>query len=136
MDFETVQDEVNHFRTGVSVADQIVDEACAKGVITQEESAAMERAKALRRQVIMVDDFPKDLGRTEIHQTTQPVTHEALRGRTFSARNGPTSSACCSTCGHGLLRRACSSTKPLPCAIAPCIDMHQAMTRSIVILLT
>jgi hypothetical protein len=29
-----------------------------------------------------VDDFPKDLGKTEIHQTTQPVTFEALRGRT------------------------------------------------------
>ena len=63
-------------------ADQIVDEACAKGVITQAEKEAMERAKMLRRQVIMVDDFPKDLGKTEIHQTTQPVTFEALRGRT------------------------------------------------------
>jgi len=63
-------------------ADQIVDEACAKGVITQSEKEAMERAKLLRRQVIMVDDFPKDLGKTEIHQTTQPVTFEALRGRT------------------------------------------------------
>lgn len=63
-------------------ADQIVDEACAKGVITQADKVAMERAKMLRRQVIMVDDFPKDLGKTEIHQTTQPVTFEALRGRT------------------------------------------------------
>ena len=42
----------------------------------------MERAKTLRRQVIMVDDFPKDLGKTEIYQTTQPVTFEELRGRT------------------------------------------------------
>jgi acyl-CoA dehydrogenase len=65
-----------------SFADQIVDEACAKGVISQAEKEAMERAKMLRRQVIMVDDFPKDLGKTEIHQTTQPVTFEALRGRT------------------------------------------------------
>ena len=60
----------------------MVDEALAKGVITAEEKAAMERAKALRRQAIMVDDFPQDLGKTEIHQTTQPVTFEALRGRT------------------------------------------------------
>jgi acyl-CoA dehydrogenase len=65
-----------------SFADPIVDEACAKGVITQAEKEAMERAKMLRRRVIMVDDFPKDLGKTEIHQTTQPVTFEALRGRT------------------------------------------------------
>jgi acyl-CoA dehydrogenase len=63
-------------------AEQIVDEAVAKGVISLEEKAAMERAKALRRQVIMVDDFPRDLGKTEIYQTTQPVTFEELRGRT------------------------------------------------------
>jgi acyl-CoA dehydrogenase len=63
-------------------ADQIVEEARAKGVITAAEKEAMEQAGRLRRQVIMVDDFPKDLGKTEIHQTTQPVTHEALRGRT------------------------------------------------------
>jgi len=63
-------------------AEQIVDEAYAKGVITGDEKAAMERAKTLRRQVIMVDDFPKDLGKTEIYQTTQPVTFEELRGRT------------------------------------------------------
>ena len=63
-------------------AEQIVQEAVAKGVITREEKAAMERAQALRRQVIMVDDFPRDLGKTEIYQTTQPVTFEELRGRT------------------------------------------------------
>jgi len=63
-------------------ADEIVDEAFAKGVITREEKVAMERAKLLRRQVIMVDDFPKDLGKTEIHQTTQPVTFDTLRRRT------------------------------------------------------
>jgi len=34
----------------------------------------------------MVDDFPQDLGRTEIHQTTQPVSFEALHGR-ISARD-------------------------------------------------
>jgi acyl-CoA dehydrogenase len=69
-------------KISASFADQIVDEAVAKGVITAAEKAAMERAKVLRRQVIMVDDFPKDLGKTEIYQTTQPVTFEELRGRT------------------------------------------------------
>jgi len=63
-------------------AEQIVDEAVAKGVISPEENATMERAKVLRRQVIMVDDFPQDLGKTEIYQTTEPVTFEELRGRT------------------------------------------------------
>jgi acyl-CoA dehydrogenase len=67
---------------GASFADQIVEEALAKGVISRQEMAAMDLAKQLRRRVIMVDDFPKDLGKTEIHQTTQPVTFENLRGRT------------------------------------------------------
>jgi hypothetical protein len=53
----------------------------SKGVITPEEKAAVERAQTLRRRVIMVDDFPQDLGRTEIYQTTQPVSFEALHGR-------------------------------------------------------
>jgi acyl-CoA dehydrogenase len=63
-------------------ADEIVEEALAKGVITKDDRDAMERAKLLRRQVIMVDDFPQDLGKTEIYQTTQPVTFGELRGRT------------------------------------------------------
>jgi hypothetical protein len=33
----------------------------------------------LRRKAIMVDDFPKDFGQSEIHQSTEPVTFEALR---------------------------------------------------------
>ena len=37
------------------------------------------KAATLRRKVIMVDDFPKDFGRSEMTQTTQPVTFEALR---------------------------------------------------------
>jgi acyl-CoA dehydrogenase len=63
-------------------ADQIVDEAVAKGIITADEKAAMDLAKRLRRQVVMVDDFPKDLGKSEIFQSTQAVTFETLRGRT------------------------------------------------------
>ena len=33
----------------------------------------------------MVDDFPKDLGKTEIYQTTEPVTFEALAPKQASA---------------------------------------------------
>jgi len=65
--------------------DELVDEAYAKGVISQEEKAAMERAKVLRRKAIMVDDFPRDLGKTEIYQSTEPVTFEALR-RAFAQK--------------------------------------------------
>jgi acyl-CoA dehydrogenase len=47
--------------------------AAALGVITHDEARLLERARTLRRRAIMVDDFPKDLGRTEVYQTTQPV---------------------------------------------------------------
>ena len=49
-------------------------------MITAAESRLLDRAHELRRKVIMVDDFPRDLGKSEIFQTTQPVTFEALRG--------------------------------------------------------
>jgi acyl-CoA dehydrogenase len=48
------------------------------GVITPAEADLLKRAAELRRKVIMVDDFPKDFGKSELHQTTQPVTFEAL----------------------------------------------------------
>jgi len=60
-------------------ADELGAQALANGVISQAEAATLERAKTLRRKVIMVDDFPQDLGKSEIFQTTQPVTFEALR---------------------------------------------------------
>lgn len=47
--------------------------ALAEGVISESEAVLVRRARLLRRKAIMVDDFPKDLGRTEIFQTTQPV---------------------------------------------------------------
>ncbi len=61
--------------------EEITEDALQKGIITADEKAALLRAQTLRRKVIMVDDFPQDLGRTEIHQTTQPVSFEALHGR-------------------------------------------------------
>lgn len=63
---------------GGEFGDQLAQDALAKGVITQQEADTLDRAKALRRQVIMVDDFPKDFGRSEIFQTTQPVSFEAM----------------------------------------------------------
>ena len=57
----------------------LVADGLAKGVITQDEAAALSRAAALRSKVIMVDDFPKDFGKSEFFQTTQAVSFEALR---------------------------------------------------------
>ena len=60
-------------------ADRLAADALGKGVITQTEAEVLARAKALRRKAIMVDDFPKDFGRSELFQTTQPVSFEALQ---------------------------------------------------------
>ncbi len=59
-------------------AGQMAAEALQKSVITQAEVDLLKSAAELRRRVIMVDDFPKDFGKSELHQTTQAVTFEAL----------------------------------------------------------
>ena len=64
---------------GGKFADELAAQALAKGVISQSEAGILGRAKTLRRKVIMVDDFPQDLGKSEIVQSTQAVTYEALR---------------------------------------------------------
>jgi len=58
--------------------DRLAAHALEKGVISRAEAATLERAHELRRKAIMVDDFPQDFGKTEIYQTTQAVTFEAL----------------------------------------------------------
>ena len=58
---------------------QIADDAVAKGVISAQEAEVLTRARTLRRKAIMVDDFPKDFGRSEMFQTTQAVSFEALK---------------------------------------------------------
>ena len=59
-------------------AEQMAAEGLKVGVITPAEFDVLKYAAELRRRVIMVDDFPKDFGKSELHQTTQPVTFEAL----------------------------------------------------------
>ena len=59
-------------------SETLAAKAVMAGVISAAESAMLERAQLLRRRVIMVDDFPLDLGKSEIFQTTQAVTFEAL----------------------------------------------------------
>ena len=66
-------------------ADELAAQAVANKVISNDEAAVLMRAQALRRKVIMVDDFPQDLGKSEIFQTTEAVTFEALRRRQKSA---------------------------------------------------
>ena len=47
--------------------------AVACGIISGTEEGVAREARTWRRKAIMVDDFPKDFGRTEIYQTTEPV---------------------------------------------------------------
>jgi acyl-CoA dehydrogenase len=58
--------------------DMLMQDAKAKSIISGGEVEILARAKVLRRKAIMVDDFPKDFGRSEMFQTTQAVTFEAL----------------------------------------------------------
>lgn len=65
---------------GGAVADDLrrIRAALASGVITPDEADAVRRAAELRREAIMVDDFPRDFGRSDVYRTTQPVTFEQL----------------------------------------------------------
>jgi acyl-CoA dehydrogenase len=69
-------------------ADQVAAEGLKNDVITEAESGLLQRAAELRRKAIMVDDFPKDFGRTEVYQTTQAVTFEALARKGEQERRG------------------------------------------------
>jgi acyl-CoA dehydrogenase len=66
-------------RAGAISGEMLAGDALAKGVINPMEADTLARAKALRRKAIMVDDFPRDFGRSELFQTTQPVSFEALQ---------------------------------------------------------
>jgi acyl-CoA dehydrogenase len=65
-----------------------VQASLAAGIIDAEEAQALARAAQLRRKAIMVDDFPRDLGVSELHQTTEPVTFESLRRAFDRAQSG------------------------------------------------
>ncbi len=59
-------------------AASLTDSALRQGIINAGDAQVLARAQQLRRRAIMVDDFPRDLGKTEIFQTTQAVSFEAL----------------------------------------------------------
>jgi len=70
---------------------EVIEAALRAGVISEQEQGKLARAAALRRKVIMVDDFPRDLGHTEIHQSTEAVVFDALR-TAFQQSGGRTAS--------------------------------------------
>jgi acyl-CoA dehydrogenase len=61
-------------RISGGTADELALQAESAGIIDPAELSALDRAKALRRAVIAVDDFPPDLGRdTEAYAAATPV---------------------------------------------------------------
>ena len=74
-----VREAVKAGRLKQAAARDLHADALQAGVIDEAEARVIARAYELRRKVIMVDDFPRDLGKTEIFQTTEPVTGQALR---------------------------------------------------------
>ena len=52
----------------IAYADMLAADGVAKGVINSGEAALLARAKALRRKVIMVDDFAPEELRAGMHQ--------------------------------------------------------------------
>ncbi len=62
--------------------DDVAAEGVRLGVITEAERDLLARAADLRRSAIMVDDFPKDFGPSELTRTTQPVDAADLARRT------------------------------------------------------
>ena len=58
--------------------DELATHAEERGIISREERAAIAHSKALRREVVMVDDFPPDFGR-EVSQPAPGMAGEAAR---------------------------------------------------------
>ena len=77
------------FRAGSiagSLHEERVEAALDAGIIDAIEASTLRQAAELRRKVVMVDDFPLDLGQTELYQTTEAVTYESLRRALHGAR--------------------------------------------------
>jgi acyl-CoA dehydrogenase len=90
---EPIEQKLRAARRTAAVASGLPDDdlalALAQGIVSKAEADTVERSRALRRKAIMVDDFPKDLGKTEIYQTTEPVTFGALKIKSITERTIP-----------------------------------------------
>ncbi|TMG85700.1 MAG: acyl-CoA dehydrogenase [Betaproteobacteria bacterium] len=74
---EKIRDAVKDARFYVTSGEDPAAAARAAGVITAEEMAVLARARRLSDLVIRVDDFPPDLGASEIRPTAAVRSHKA-----------------------------------------------------------
>jgi acyl-CoA dehydrogenase len=72
-----IRDALKSARLSVSSAEDPIAAAHAAGVITMEEVSMLARARRLSELVIRVDDFPPDLGASEICKTDAIRPHKA-----------------------------------------------------------
>jgi acyl-CoA dehydrogenase len=71
-----IRDAIKSGRLAPGARDDRVAAALSAGVITPEQAAAVRRAQRLVDKVVRVDDFPPDLGASDI-RATKAVAHKA-----------------------------------------------------------
>jgi len=74
---EKTRDSEYDVRCYMTSGEEPAAAARAAGVITAEEIAVLARARRLSDLVIRVDDFPPDLGASEIRPTAAVRSHKA-----------------------------------------------------------
>src|ERR1022692_2503027 len=72
-----IKDAVKAGRLNLKAREDRLAAAQAAGIITPEQSAALRRAQRLVDKVVRVDDFPTDLGASEIQAPNAVVAHKA-----------------------------------------------------------
>jgi acyl-CoA dehydrogenase len=72
-----IKDAVKAGRLNLKAREDRLAAAQAAGIITPEQSAALRRAQRLVDKVVRVDDFPPDLGASEIQAPNAVVAHKA-----------------------------------------------------------
>jgi acyl-CoA dehydrogenase len=72
-----LKDAVKAGRLSAKAREDRIAAAHAAGIITAEEALALRRAQRLVDKVVRVDDFPPDLGASELRLGGAMVTHKA-----------------------------------------------------------
>jgi acyl-CoA dehydrogenase len=72
-----IRDAVKAGRLSVKAREDRIAAAQAAGIISADEASALRRAQRLVDKVVRVDDFPPDLGASEMRVSAAVVAHKA-----------------------------------------------------------
>jgi acyl-CoA dehydrogenase len=72
-----IREAVKAGRLSVKAREDRIAAAQAAGIISAEEASALRRAQRLVDKVVRVDDFPPDLGASEMRVSAAVVAHKA-----------------------------------------------------------